>query len=416
MPIDAVTGDALASDAVVVDAGIDAVTSSMGVVEPTKLPLLPSTDTDRGEETQLFAADADGAKLTVALWPPTTPMLALAQSKPITGQLLAPSRLAAARAVATAAGIVPITIAAKKKSLEVDLQFAHAPQHDLFRLLGDVLRINIVVGPAPLPDLLIAAKHVSATDVLASIAELDNLDVVTSGNTTYLLPHGTKLPKLGDGRQQVSVNVYKGNLQQAVAALQAVVPTKAASCDHSTFSLHVRRVTLAEAVRALEVASGVPTDPTAKCPIDAATAVDADAKLVATAVVGDKAAAVVAGPGSEALVKRSKDITVIEAGVTVNGTTFQPEMPALAMPPDALDYQAWLRNLVRADAVYREGSRWFARIVMIDGDFTITDERDNNYSLPLELKRDPPQIGPTGIDLVNPDRSTKTHIPLAMKP
>jgi len=387
----------------------------MGVVDPAKLPLLPMTDHDRGDETQVFAADANGAELAVALWPATTPMLALAESKLVTGQVLATSQLAAARSIAAAAGIVPKDIPARKKSIEVNVALASLHQRDLFRLIGDVLRVNVVAGPAPLPDLAIAANHVSAVDLLAAVADLDGLDVVASGITTYLVPRGTKLPKLGPGSQQIELHVRGGNAQQAMAAVQAVASTKLASCDHSPFELDVKKVSLAEALRAIEVASGVPLDAAAKCPIEATTTVDS-ATLVATAISGDKAAAVITSNGSDGLVKKSKDIEVQSQYITANGVAIQPARTPMPAPPETHDYQKWLAHLVRADAVYRVGTRWFAHLVMTDGDITVTDDRDKNPELADELKRDPPQIAPAGIDVVNPDRSTKTHIPLATKP
>jgi hypothetical protein len=40
---------------------------------------------------------------------------------------------------------------------------------------------------------------------------------------------------------------------------------------------------------------------------------------------------------------------------------------------------------------------------------------DDRHTIVGELETYPPEIGPTGVDLINPDHHNKTHVPLATK-
>ncbi|HEV7558785.1 MAG TPA: hypothetical protein VGO00_25110, partial [Kofleriaceae bacterium] len=387
-------------------------------VDPTTLPLLAVTDHDRGEETQIIAVDASADELFLYLRPASEPMLARYTGKDITGQLVAPSRESASRSIAAAGGITPVPIASRTHAATVDLSFRQAPQRDLFRLLADTLQVNIVIAPGALPDVDIAVRRISGTDVMTALATLDSLAIVRQGTTNYLVPRGFKLPALAPRATEViELSVYGGTPQQAIAAIAAIAPVPLHSCDATRFSLRLRHVSVAEALRAIAVASGTTLDASAHCPIAEVDKLGASPALVAIAKSATKAGAVVVSGGVAGTLRKGGGVDIGSTYVQIHNTSVTPaKIPStwIEPPADDLDYTAWLGRLRRTRAIVRIGSRWMARVDTTDGR-TISVYSDRNPGLPSDLLAYPPVIDPSGVELVGVDHHTKKRIPLASK-
>ena len=412
-----VLADATADAGVAADVAVAAL-PPLKPVDPTTLALLPVTDHDRGEETQVIAVDSNADELFVHLRPASEPMLARAVGKDITGQLVAPSRASASRSVAAAAGITAVPIVSRTHAATLDVSFAKAPQRDMLRLIADTLRVNIVIAPATLPDVDIQVRRVAATDVMSALASLDDLSIVHQGNTNYLVPRGFKLPALAPrATETIDLDVYAGTPQQAIAAIAAIAPVPLHSCDTTPVSLGLRHVSVAEALRAIAVASGTTLDAAAHCPIADVDKLGASPVLVATAKSATKAAAIVVSGGVAGTLRKGGAVDIGRGFVEFNHTSIVPAKLAsiwVAPPADDLDYAAWLGRLQRPRAVVRIGSRWMARVDTTDGR-TISIYSDRNPGLPTDLMAYPPVIDPSGVELVGVDHHTKKRIPLASK-
>jgi hypothetical protein len=401
--------------------GVDAAVAALPPVvpvDPATLPLLAVVDHDRGDETQVIAVDASADDLFMYLRPPSEAMVARYTGKDITGQLVAPSRESAARSIAAVGGITPVPIASRTHAATVELDFGQAPQHDLFRLLAEILHINIVVAPAMLPDVDIVARRVSATDVLTALASFDGDTVVRQGVTSYIVPRGFKLPALAPrANELIELSVHGGTPQQAIAAIAAVAAVPLHSCATTKFSLRLHHTSVAEALRAIAVTSGATLEAAASCPIADLGTLGASPTLVATAKSATKAAAIIVSGGIAATVRKRADVDIGTTDVTIHGTAIQPaKVPStwIEPPADDLDYGAWLGRLRRTRAIVRIGSRWMARVETSDGR-TISIFSDRNPGLPTDLMAYPPVIDPTGVELAAPDHRAKKRIPLASK-
>ena len=85
----------------------------------------------------------------------------------------------------------------ESRGTKVDFHFFDVDARDLVRLLADVLGINIVVGRADLPHMVVFARSVPADGLLAKTADVLNLNLTTWGNTAFLSPRESAGPNRG---------------------------------------------------------------------------------------------------------------------------------------------------------------------------------------------------------------------------
>jgi hypothetical protein len=358
------------------DAGVVAADASAAPpLDPAKLPEIPVAAGGKpGEPVELFAIDVPTAHLIMAVSDDRTWHLAPAVTTKITGHLAAPSRAAAAAALGAAESTPP-----KGKGPSVDLQFAAAPQHDLFNLLGDILRTNLVV-PGDLPPVDIVARRIPADAVVGELAKLDGRTIVRHANVSYLLPAGAKLeplPKVS-GSAKVTLMVRDATAADVMAALRAVAPVTVGACGTQKITFYLRDVKLAEALRAIAVAGGVPLEPSDRCPIadePTSAGTSSSATTVAIAKSGGKTASTIVRGAVSTLVRDNRP--------------FKSPIPA---PPEHLaDY---LATIARTAAVIRGGTTWSALLETKTGEFSNLTFAARQYTLELPT---PPVIDATGV-------------------
>ena len=356
------------------DAGVAAADAAAPPLDPAKLPEIPVAAGGKpGEPVELFAIDAPTASV-IELVSDRRWRLVPASTAKLTGHLVAPSRAAATAALGAADQPPP-----HGHGEPVDLHFGGAPQHDLFNLLGDVLRTSFVV-PGDVPAVDILARRIPADAVVAELAKLDDRTIVRHANVSYLLPAGAKLeplPKLS-GSTKVTLLVRDGTATDAIAALRAVAPLPLGACGTQKITLSLHDVKLAEAARAIAVAAGVPLDPSDRCPLAAdPPGTAARATTVAVARAGGKAASTITRGGVS---------TVADTDLTLMFPVHADLLLRLA------DY---VKTLKRTAAVIRTGTRWSALFETTSGDVSTTNALDS-YRIELST---PPQIDPRGVTL-----------------
>jgi len=243
----------------------------------------------------------------------------------------------------------------------VDLSFGDVPLDDVVRLLGDVLRRNIViVGHLPHADLNL--YRTPARAVLAAVLALDDRRAIEEGNTIYIVPAKMKLPKplKLPGSTKLDLTLHDGTLADAVAVIRAITPFPVdVACGGPTYTLRLHHVTTTQVARALAVISGTPLGG-GPCTVPETTKPDAkDLQTVATAIAGGKAAAVIAHGASHELVRRGPGIEIVDSIVQVGPPTQPPRDDVIAA-----DY---LANLKRTSLVIRRGDRTQATLETRDG-------------------------------------------------
>jgi len=359
------------------DAGVVAADASAAPpLDPAKLPEIPVAAGGKPDvPVELFAIDVPAANLIMAVSDERSWYLAPAVTTKITGHLVTTSRAAAAAALGAPDQPLP-----KGKGPSVDLQFTAAPQHDLFNLLGDVLRTNLVV-PGDLPPVDIVARRIPADAVVAELAKLDGRTLVRHANVSYFLPTGTKLepvPKVS-GSAKVTLMLRNATATDAMAALRAVAPLSLGACGTQKITFYIRDVKLAEAARAIAVAGGVPLEPSDRCPVapePTGAGTSASATTVAIAKSGGKAASTIV---------RGSASTVV-----LDDRAFKSPFPP---PPERLaDY---LATIARTAAVIRIGATtWRALLETKTGEFSDVTNAARQYTLELPT---PPAIDATGV-------------------
>ncbi|HEU0032357.1 MAG TPA: hypothetical protein VFQ53_17115 [Kofleriaceae bacterium] len=374
-------------------------------IDPKTLDVLPVPSAGRpGPETELYAVDAPAGQLVLLLAKP--PLLARSNAVKITGRLVASQGdvLAAIGSLATL-DLAPPKLHGSGPT--VDLAFTAAPQRDLFTLLGDVLRVNIVVAPGDLPDVDLVVKRVPAGAVLDALVRFDDRVALRSSNTIYVVPKGSKLPPLRPvpGHDKISLRMRDGNARVATHAIAAVTAFPAYACDSEPFMLALRQTSAGEAARAIEVASGATLGADDSCPLDATSAPDlATATLLATVRTTTKRAAVIRDAGSKLLVVTpAPGLDVLESAITTGSHAIQ--FPGIAPPPHHDRVEDWLATLRRTTAVLRVGTTWRALVETRDGRLLVLDNSPRPASsLPEELWLDPPTIAANGVTVRIPER------------
>jgi len=338
-----------------------------------------AADAKRRTPTDVFAVDAPVDQLVVELadrpW-----LLAVANGGRVTGRVNAPSRAAAADAIAGRAGMTLPATPPRGGGSRVDLTFAAAPQRDLLRLLADVMRTT-VVAPGELKDVDIVARKIPAGAVLAALAELDGRTLTKHGGVTYLVPAGAALPELpsGAGRGKVTLQLLDATAADAMAALRAVTSYTGGACGGAKLELRLRDVPVAEAARAIAVAAGVPLVTDARCPLADDSGDLAGARVIAIARSGDRHAAIVVRGTATKLARVKAELS----------------MDAVMSPLATFD--AWVATLGRATAVIRTGGTWSALLETRDRKPTST------AAVRASFLSDPPppaEIDTTGVAYV----------------
>lgn len=209
--------------------------------------------------TEVWAADVDGDRLLMELAGDTN-VIAQPANKRISGHIAAVKRADAFAAIAEQLGVdaTPLTITSKKVPL-VTAASAASEIYQPLREATDAANQHLVFAPGKQPRMNVFVEKVPWDQLMSTIVERAGLSLASSDRTHYVLAKGATLPPLGTyGKHVVSLNVHSGaTLAHAAAALEAVTKAKIASCSKAKIGLlMLRDIALAEAVRAIEVASG----------------------------------------------------------------------------------------------------------------------------------------------------------------
>jgi hypothetical protein len=331
--------------------------------------------TPKHKPYDVYAAGMDGDRLitTVA----TGTLIILPVNKKVTAHVSGPDREAAYGVLSARLGFNAVPPKLKGKGASVDLRFASAPVVDLMRVLSDISHLNIV-APGDLPKVDIVVERQPWDGVLAEVIKVIGRSSKRFGNTEYVLPAGTKLPELpklakAAAKLVLDLDVAGATTGQTLAVVRELTEVPIGVCESSPFSLRLRHVTLPEALRAIEVASGTTlTADGATCPklkvSRLASAPGADTKLVAIVSIGLERAAVLDHKG-EAIIASAADNTVVKS---VGRDYLELKGSSLDLHPPAPDYtdptseapDLWVANAKRTAAVIREVDRWTA---FVDG-------------------------------------------------
>ena len=367
-------------------------------IDVATLPAWPLVAGIRGSgpDVELYAAATDADALLVSL-AGDGPFLAAAKPARLTGRLVAPSRAAALVTVVAQAGVSAAPIKIAGSAPQVDLSFSGAPQQDLLRLLGSVMRLAVVIDGSDLPDLDIAVKHAPADGVLAAVAALDDRVEIHDGELVYLVRKGTTLPPVPavPTTAAIDLDLRGATVTDAFAALRAA-GVAVGACGDAKLTLRLGHVKPADAIRALEVAGHVVATPgDGGCAVAEAASPNLDgAKLEAIAVAGKRSFAVISRGSTSNIVGESAAVAISSEyfSVTAGNQTIGTDL-ALSVPP--VDPAAWLASLERTSLVIRVGKTWSA--VAETGGKRVFVSNDN-FSVPSEL-RSYLEISPAGIDV-----------------
>src|SRR5688572_17582807 len=176
---------------IVIDAPPDA--AQLTRVDPMTLPAIAVEERKGEQSTSIYALDMDAGLLLVTL--ARSNYIGKPIDKKFTGRIDRATPEAAYAAIAKELGVDIKSPKVTGRGVNVDLQFANAPVIDLFRVLGDVGRVNVVV-PGKVGHVDIAMKRAPWDGVLVAVTALEGRTLFASGNTRYILPAGTSLPPL----------------------------------------------------------------------------------------------------------------------------------------------------------------------------------------------------------------------------
>lgn len=256
-----------AADAALVDAALPVAWTRESLPE-WKLAASETHDPPEGE-TFVYAADADADELLVAL--ASWDLLMVATQKRITGRVKADAPMDAYATITAQLGVpergITVPSANPTGAALVTVRTAAAPFVDVMNLIGDVGNVNIVLPPKPFPALNISQRGASWNGLLLATLLLVEQTRTISGNTHYIHEIDVKLPPLGKHPNVVvDLDARSATLGQAVAALASVTKLDVGACSKTPVRLKLRKVKLAEAIRALEYASGEKLTKGGACP------------------------------------------------------------------------------------------------------------------------------------------------------
>lgn len=177
-----------------------------------------------GGAVQVDALDVDADVLRAALVPAGAAYVTIPSGKTVTGRVRVAKR---AHALAALIAHEP-TLAVASRPMRgggprLDLEFTAAPTADLYRLLADVLRTNIVVL-APSTNLTIRARRKPAGGVLAEVARASGAAIDRPARNVVVVrpasaPPITRLPTGGATLRLAARQILAGHLVELIRAL-----------------------------------------------------------------------------------------------------------------------------------------------------------------------------------------------------
>jgi hypothetical protein len=333
-------------------------------IEIADLPVIPVPVDAKGPgpDVEAYMVDANLDAVLLWLWPRDTTALMLTHGGKVTGSLVARSQRVAVDAYAKHLGLeLKPPALSRARSATVEFYLAEAPALDLFRVMADVLRVNIIVPGEP-PKLNVRARKIPAAALVDAEAAVLGRVAIRQGNTIYVIPTTMKLPLRPKASNVViDLDVKEGTVGQAVTAIRALTPFPFSGCSTTKLTVRLRKTSVAEAARALGVMSGAPLEPGDACaPTDTAEIDTATVHLVAVARTGTRRVAIVERAGKTLVVRPSATIE-IGAGYVSDGTTSAALYSAIYTRPAHLEtYAQWLTTVQRTSAVIRVGTGWTA--------------------------------------------------------
>jgi hypothetical protein len=189
---------------------------------PAALPVWPGHV--EGGAVAVDAQDVDGDLLRSVLAPASTSYVTTPTGAVVTGRVRVNTRAAALTALVAHAPALAVTPRPMRGvGRNVDLDFTAAPSHDLYRVLADVLRVNVVVT-APSTALDVRIQRRPAGGVLAEVARASgaaidrparNLFVVRAASASPM----TALPTGGAKLRLDARKILAGHLVELIRVL-----------------------------------------------------------------------------------------------------------------------------------------------------------------------------------------------------
>jgi hypothetical protein len=308
---------------------------------------------------QVYAADIDVDSLRVSINPRREQWIVLPSDRRITGHIAAPTREAAyAGLLAADPSVAPPRPTLRGGGATVDLDFASASGTDLFRLLADVTRTNIVLRTTP-PEFTIRVRRAGAIGVMNEMVRVAGLVLDRPAPNVIVVrtPAQPTMPKLSARGPKVALdtrNIRAGHALALLAALERSpdaaldlsAAATAAACDGGErLTLRVRKVPR-DGVRELVAALGDVSLRGPACSLAPVRPADSgQLELVAVASLGTKRMAV-GMVGDRALLIDGADpawdvgdsyVTYQSDAIDARHAHMYPPFGPLDATPDALD-------------------------------------------------------------------------------
>ncbi|HVV88498.1 MAG TPA: hypothetical protein VHE35_35890, partial [Kofleriaceae bacterium] len=272
---------------------------------PVELASLPALGRAHGGPIVVDAADVDLDRLRHALAAAASLdyVEASAAGERLTGHL-GPASAADVTALLASGAVGPALRPVKRKGSgpTIDLDFVGAPRDDLFRLLADVLRTNLVVAAPAAQTIDVRVRRLPAAQLVELAATRLGLTATRHGNLRWLrtadAPALDRKLLARKGPAKVSIDAVGARAGEVYALLTALgAGAGGAACEAGpplTFRLHDAPLGAVLAVTA--ALSGQPPQAGTACAADARLDDVRDAAIHAIAAIGVRRAAAFGAP------------------------------------------------------------------------------------------------------------------------
>ncbi len=222
---------------------------------------------------------------------------------------------------------------------KISLRFYETPAHQLFRMLREVMLVNMVTPPNDTP-VTITIREVPADGLVRFLAQQLKLDLQISENTWYMHPLGTRpeLPQLPAVKDRCFIELKQVDANLALAFLQRAfgIPIKLSFEKPKSIDLKLYYVQLATIIRSLAMLADSP--PIRKPPASTITSPPEEIDLDQLQLVG-----VITGTNPPmALCHYQQQWFILSKGETLMERTVLLRRDRLALVSDKPGEKKWL--------------------------------------------------------------------------